>query len=334
MSLNNIVIEQIKDNYYRGEFLGLNLIIDKNTGYFNATKLCNDGYKQFAHWHRSKKTKELLKSVSKIHYAPDVERNEYEVKIGKKSVTSKDISGTYVCKELILDIASWISPDFYLKCNKIILTHAESEFKKKYESEIKELKNVIAEKEDKIDKLCRHYEEDRKKDREMMLRQEEERKKDRELLRSLGVQFEDVSCQNNELLNKVDDQSYKLDAIQNKLDIAVEDRAPRPNKPNKRERFILIKRNDPYFAYYTIRAQDINARSALRRQQLLFTEVKILMDIHFHPNSKTMYVRVKEQLKEKGVIFNLCKISLNQSDITEQDLVQAMQSINDEKLNV
>jgi Protein of unknown function (DUF3627) len=77
---------------------------------------------------------------------------------------------------------------------------------------------------------------------------------------------------NNELLEKVDDQNDKLDVIQNKLDIAVEDRAPQPKKTNKRERFILLKRNDPDFKYYTIRAQDVNARIAIKRQRTLFTE--------------------------------------------------------------
>lgn len=55
------------------------------------------------------------------------------------------------------------------------------------------------------------------------------------------------------------------------------------------------------------------------------------MDIQFHPNSKTLYVRVKESLKEKGVIFNLCKISLIQSTINEEELIKAMKTINDEK---
>ena len=139
MSLNNVVIEQINENYYRGEFLGLNLVIDKNTGYFNATKLCNDGGKLFKNWKRLDKTKELLKYISKIYYGSHPSRNGlYEVKDGKRCVTTKDISGTYVCKELILDIASWISPEFYLKCNGIILSHAETEFKKKHEQEIKQ----------------------------------------------------------------------------------------------------------------------------------------------------------------------------------------------------
>ncbi len=69
---------------------------------------------------------------------------------------------------------------------------------------------------------------------------------------------------NNELIEKVDEQveqnavlNFKIDNIQNKLEIAVEDRAPQPKQNLKRERFILLKRNADHYPYYTIRAQDI-----------------------------------------------------------------------------
>lgn len=105
---------------------------------------------------------------------------------------------------------------------------------------ILEKEEIILEKNDKIDELLllsKRQEEERKKDREMMLRQEE-------LLRSLGVHLEDVASQNNELLEKVEEQNDKLDVIQNKLDVAVEDRAP--NLVN------LIKGNASFLLNVTI----------------------------------------------------------------------------------
>lgn len=281
--------------------------------------------------------------------------NFYEVKLTNNDEINKQITGQYVRKELILDIASWISVEFYDKCNSVILDYFVSQFqtmdKSILEKKIKEIErqlcntilekdSIIIEKEDKIDeliKLNQLQEEARKEERRKDM---EDRKKDREMLRALGVSFEDIKDQNNDLLEKVDEQTEKLDdqnkqltTIQNKLEIAVEDRAPQPKRQSKRERFMLIKRNDPDFEYYTIRAQDVSAKTALKRQRALFSEVQILMDIHFHPNSKTLYVRVKEDLKGKGVVFNLCKISLAESKITEEDLVAAMQSINDENNN-
>lgn len=45
--------------------------------------------------------------------------------------------------------------------------------------------------------------------------------------------------------------------MQRKLGIAVEDRAPLPEDKAKRERIVLLKRNDDeYYPYYIIRAPD------------------------------------------------------------------------------
>jgi hypothetical protein len=42
------------------------------------------------------------------------------VKADNKDILNKKITGQYVQKEFILDIASWISPAFYFKCSKIV----------------------------------------------------------------------------------------------------------------------------------------------------------------------------------------------------------------------
>ena len=83
-------------------------------------------------------------------------------------------------------------------------------------------------------------------------------------MRSLGISLEEVKDQNEELLDRNNElldcnKELKLDVkkVQRKLGIAVEDRAPLPEDKSKRERFVLIKRNDDeYYPYYTIRAQD------------------------------------------------------------------------------
>ncbi len=98
--------------------------------------------------------------------------------------------------------------------------------------------------------------------------------------------------------------------------------------------FLLLKRNDENYPYYTIRAQDINAKKALKRQKDMFSDVTILLDLICHPNTKTFYVRIKDGLKKKGVEFHLCEISIEDSQITEQDLVEAMMKINDEKREI
>jgi hypothetical protein len=61
ISLNDICYEKIKDNYYYGKFGEFRLVVDKNTGCFNATKLCIDGGKEFRQWKRLERVQELIK---------------------------------------------------------------------------------------------------------------------------------------------------------------------------------------------------------------------------------------------------------------------------------
>ena len=60
-SLSSICYEQIKDNYYYGLYGDFKIIVDKNTGYFNATKLCKDGNKDFKNWFQNQESKNLIK---------------------------------------------------------------------------------------------------------------------------------------------------------------------------------------------------------------------------------------------------------------------------------
>jgi len=180
--------------------------------------------------------------------------------------------------------------------------------------------NIIQEKDDRIDELI-----------EITKRMEIK----------FGIRFDEQEQQNNELLEKVDEQhdkldkqNEKLDNIQHKLNIAVEDRAPQPKQSGKRERFILLKRNDDDYPYYNIRAQHVNAMSALRKQRALYLEVQILLDLPYHPNSKTLYVRIRDELKQKGVEFNMCKFTLANAEITEKELIEIMEGVNAEKRDI
>jgi hypothetical protein len=41
-------------------FVDFRLVIDKDTGYFNATKLCIEGGKNYFEWNRLKKSKDMI----------------------------------------------------------------------------------------------------------------------------------------------------------------------------------------------------------------------------------------------------------------------------------
>jgi hypothetical protein len=167
----------------------------------------------------------------------------------------------------------------------------------------------------------------REEDKERMNRQEN-------YIRSLGVSLEDIKDQNNEIKQQNKEIKNQNKEIKCRLSIAVEDRAPLPEQSSKQERFVLLKRNDPeHPAYYTIRAQNAYTSNRIRAQQILFPRIEILLDFKCNPNSKSLYVIVKENLKKRGVLFDGNNIDLGET-VNEVELVEEMNQINDVKYDV
>jgi hypothetical protein len=161
-------------------------------------------------------------------------------------------------------------------------------------------------------------------------------------MRSLGISLEEVKDQNEELLdsNKGLEKNVKglkkeVKKVQHKLGIAVEDRAPLPVDEDKQERFVLIKRNDDQtFQYYTIRGQHAYTERRIKTQTLLFPNMTILLDFKANPNSKTLYNRIKDELRAKNVQFSGNNIDLQESEVIQQELIEEMKVINDQKYDV
>ena len=271
-------------------------------------------------WKRLEKSKRMVEYYQRS-CPSDLKGSLYEVKLQNNDNLNKQITGTYVPQELILEIASWVSIEFYDKCNKIILNYFVNEFKKMnksaLEEKIKQMKKltlkheeVVAVKDDKIDQLL-------------------------DYVRSLGISLEHVKDQNDELLDRNKGLKHDIKQVKTKLGIAVEDRAPLPENKAKQERFVLIKRNDDeYYPYYTIRAQDDYTKRKLKFERQHFPNLEILLDFACNPNSKTLYTRIKESLKAKRVVFKGNNIDLEPSVVTEQQLMDEMIMINDAKREV
>ena len=165
-----------------------------------------------------------------------------------------------------------------------------------------------------------------------MTRMEEEGKTDRKHLR---CQLNDIQDQNEELLDHNKDLQKDVKKVHRKLGIAVEDRAPLPEDTRKQERFVLLKTNNSdYWSYYTIRAQDSYVVRKLKEKKEVLPKMKVLLDLKCNPNSKTLYNRIKEQLKADDVHFKGNSIDLSYSLITEKKLIEEMMVINDSKRDV
>lgn len=121
MSLVKLCHTQLKDNYWNGTFEEYDLIIDKDTGYFNATKLCESHKISFDDW--LSKSKELIAQVEKESSSklPSI------YTIFENSL----ISGYYLRKELLLSILQWISLDYSYNIYKFNNEHFMNKVKVK-----------------------------------------------------------------------------------------------------------------------------------------------------------------------------------------------------------
>ena len=76
-SLSEICFEQIKGNYWYGAYGEFKVIMMKDCGWVNATKLCNQGGKLLKNWKRLEGTKQLFKVFeAKILQIENIQVNE------------------------------------------------------------------------------------------------------------------------------------------------------------------------------------------------------------------------------------------------------------------
>jgi len=107
-SLLEIILEDLDDEYGKGKYGEFNVIVMKNNGFINATKICNDVGRKFSDWFATKyytKTHciEIAKNVSST-----VKNKTNDLFISIKNEKNQIISGTYVHPLIIPFILSWI----------------------------------------------------------------------------------------------------------------------------------------------------------------------------------------------------------------------------------
>jgi hypothetical protein len=331
-SLNDVCYKQISENFYYGMFGDFQLVIDKDTGYFNAAKLCALGGKDFFDWKRLNRTRRLFKQ---LQAGSDGKRLVYEVRTSNKSLIEKQISGQYVQKDLFLDLASWVSTDFYIRCNKIVIDYFVREYTamnirtktekiKELELHTKNLELKLKQKADadkeqlaKLDEIIKQIMEsknvvkaDAPQDSTTALL--------KSLLQHLCRKVETVEQQNDEILEKVE-------TVQSRLDIKDEEHL---EQLPSQERLVLVKRNDEDYPYQMIVAQRVSVKSKLRSQNSMYTDVKVMLDVPIcSETSKTLLSEMTNRLKRQGVEIKYRKISLENSRVTEDELVNIMSSL-------
>ena len=119
------IFTPITDRFGYGKYLDLEIVIDSDTGYINASKLCQLGGKKLKNWLRLDSAKELMDYAGSnggsdlSHHSVSYEiKNENIMGISKSDQDA--ITGTYFHRKLIVHIAQWISCKFAMKVSDII----------------------------------------------------------------------------------------------------------------------------------------------------------------------------------------------------------------------
>src|SRR5271156_1201016 len=61
--LNDIAFKQITANYWHAAYGPFRVVMMKDSGYINATKLCISGGKEYKNWSRLQSSQELIQSL-------------------------------------------------------------------------------------------------------------------------------------------------------------------------------------------------------------------------------------------------------------------------------
>jgi hypothetical protein len=121
MSNNNdnlVIFEDINEKYTWANYGLFKLIMMKENGFLNVTKMCDECGKSFFNWKKNKSSKDLIKCLLEslnLH-----SENDILVIISTGSKHETYLRGTYAHPDLIIHIAMWLSPMFSIYVNFII----------------------------------------------------------------------------------------------------------------------------------------------------------------------------------------------------------------------
>src|SRR3981189_2081720 len=138
LKLADIAYEQIEGKFWHGRYGQLRVVMMKDCGFINATKLCSDGGKELYRWFENQSSKDLLRCLAtKLGEDGDIESIFVRkvVRTAQQADAEKAVSGTYYNPLIIPHIACWISPDFAIIVSDIVNDFLVGEYKKCFEEE-------------------------------------------------------------------------------------------------------------------------------------------------------------------------------------------------------
>ena len=280
LDITKLIYEKINKDYSKAKYGEFDVIMDTNTGYINATKLCADGGRRYKKWYENKSNKELIEY---FNGGPNSVRHSYELRDGAKS---NNINGTYVHPKLITHIASWVSPAFAWKVSEIVNNFLIRE----KEDEIMKANILLGEKDCKIDSLKKMFEESDKRREESDKRREESEKRAEQMLLKMTLQNEKTHI-------KLDKTTKTLERVETRIDIIVDEIVPPAKQVSLHEHFGIMKLNDSntnkqYKVYCSQKRGVIKAKNSILKT---YPNAVMFKEINPNPNAKNFLHILKEK---------------------------------------
>lgn len=163
----NLITERINEKYSFGKYGDYKIVIHNETGYVNGTQLLKQALlsenvirlqinkkklemAKIDHWFKLKSTSELMEMIS---FEEKVKTDQLHSDIKSSKRGEEIIRGTYIHPLLVNSLATWMSPCYALKINKIINElniNAQKKIINDLTSEVKIKCNIIEE-------MCERY---------------------------------------------------------------------------------------------------------------------------------------------------------------------------------
>jgi len=254
-------------------------------------------------------------------------------------VTSGDYElwGTYVHPDLLLDLASWISPAAYIKASGIVRNFLVRE----KEEENMRLKVDKSRLEKMFEESDKRREEAEKRAEQMLLKMTLQNETTHIKLDETKIKLDETKITLDEtkitLQRKIDKTKINLRRVEARVDILVEEVVPPAKKVSLHEQFGIMKLNDSEgkreYKVYCVQTRGVlKARASILKE---YPKAILIKEVNPNANAKNFLHKLKEKYGTgKKAIINVSYNFIKLKDrVTEKELIEAIDEVVGEAKN-
>ena len=307
--ITGIAFEQIQDNYWYGAYGEFRVVMMKDSGYINATRLCSSGGKNYYDWTRLKSSHELIQSFQRMVASENMHGTMASALLDTKSQicgsasppckivltpnqsgNDKLIAGTYIHPDLVPSVAGWVCSEFQIKANRVVNAYLSMQYKQQIAKAQQELEAKQIELEATT-----------------ILRNIETRRVQR-LLESGHEQ--------DELIESLEATVEQKEGYIGKLSETVQEKERRHCIWSSTHAFTMFRTNNPLssWPYYAIRGKRGYMRATIKR----IRRKNPCSIIVYQHNNTTNPINLYNRLKSSGILHfngNKCKLLVSEIEL-------------------